>query len=131
MFRRPTLWIWIGVLLLAAIGVALFAAAAQSPAQAQPAQDDLAALLDELWNRVLTEQTSATTSDFTFTISFHQSISGTGNSVTFGQGLNSLRLDRVGADFFCLSRAFSRNLNIECIPFSNISRVSYQQPAAS
>lgn len=129
MFSRPL--IWLSVLLVAAIGVALFVAAAQSPAQAQPAQDDMAALLDELWNRVLAEQTSATTSGFTFTISFNQSISGTGNSVTFGQGVNNLQLSRIGADYFCLSRAFSRTLNFECIAFNNINRISYQQPATS
>jgi len=119
------------VLLLAAVGIALFAAATHTPAQAQSAQDDMAALLDELWNRVLAEQTSSTTSAFNFTVSFNQSVAGTGNSVTFGQGINSLQVSRIGADYFCFTRAFSRNLNVECIAFSNVSRISYQQPATS
>ena len=129
MFRRPR--VWIGVLLVAAIGVGLLDVATRFPAQAAPqaqtVQEGMASLLDELWNRVLTEQSSATTSDFTFSITFNTSISGTGNSVTFGQGLNNLQISRIGADHFCISRAFSRTLNVDCIPFSNISRIAYQE----
>ncbi len=95
---------------------------------AQEATDQtFADLLSELWGRVLAAQTSESSSNFVFTVEFQESISGLGNSVTLGQGLNTLRLERINADHFCISRVFSRSLNVDCIPYANINKVSFRE----
>ena len=92
----------------------------------------MAALLDELWNRTLAEQTNATTSSFMFTVAFADSISGgIGDRLTFGQGLNNQQLSRIGADYFCVSRTFSRTVNVDCIPFNMVSHITYQEAVTS
>lgn len=95
---------------------------------AQEATDQtFADLLSELWSQVLAAQTSESSSNFVFTVEFQESISGLGNSVTLGQGLNTLRLERINADHFCISRVFSRSLNVDCIPYTNINKVSFRE----
>lgn len=95
---------------------------------AQEATDQtFADLLSELWSQVLAAQTSASSSNFVFTVEFQESISGLGNSITLGQGLNTLRIERINADHFCISRVFSRSLNVDCIPYANINKVSFRQ----
>ena len=93
----------------------------------QTSSTTLSDLLNSLWTRVIEEQTSDTSSDFSFTISFNNSLSGIGGSVTLGQGLNNLQITEIGADYFCLARVFSRASNIDCVPFSNINKLSYQE----
>jgi hypothetical protein len=101
------------------------------PVTAQADNLDMAGRVSALWNRVLEEQTSANGSTFSFTVTFNDSISGIGNSITLGQSLNTTTIDSIGTDHLCFSRVFSRAANIDCVPFSNISKITYQQPVES
>ncbi len=114
-----------GVAVLLAI-VAL-SAGEPAPATAQLAGSDMRQLLNDLWDRTLSDLSGETISNFTFTVTFKTSISGLGNSVTFGQNLNSLELREAGADYFCTARKFSRNTNVDCIPFENVSTISFTE----
>ncbi len=122
--RQPYAVAGFTIVALIALAV-LLAGQVQPPARAT--EDTLSALVGDLWDRVLEERTSDTSSDFTFTIEFNQSVAGIGSSVTMGQGLNTQRIDRVGADYFCLSRVFSRDLVNDCIPLSNITKINYRE----
>lgn len=96
-------------------------------ASAQYVESDLRQMLTDLWTRVLDNQSSETLSNFVFTISFESSIAGLGNSVTFGQDLTNLQLREAGENYFCIARRFSRTTNVDCIPYTNITKVSYSE----
>ena len=98
----------------------------QPNVSAQDSPDTFEHLLNDLWEQVLSEQTGEASSDFTFSIEYKESISGLGNSTTLGQSLNTLNINRIGENYFCLSRAFSRTVNVDCIPFDNILKISYR-----
>jgi len=99
-------------------------------AVAQSDRDSMSDLVIELWDRVLENQTSTESSRFNFTISFGEPIPGLGNSINLGTALQTRRLDRVGSDYVCFAQTFSRNLNIDCVPHANISKISYQDNAS-
>lgn len=122
-----TIVIFVGLLLLAAALVVIVPGLPASRAAAQPAPSGIAELMGQLWERVLQEQTTSTTSGFVFTVAFNTSISGLGNSVTFGQGLDTLRLQEAGEDYFCVARRFSRTTNVDCIPYTNVVKLSYSE----
>ncbi|MBN1966838.1 MAG: hypothetical protein JW910_19450 [Anaerolineae bacterium] len=96
-------------------------------AQSVVESDGATQLIAELWQRVLSEQTSDTNSNFDFTLEFTDSISGMGNSVTLGQSLTTLRIDRIGADFVCITRLFSQTIANDCVPIHNIAKISYRE----
>ncbi|GAB4569519.1 MAG: hypothetical protein Kow0077_02170 [Anaerolineae bacterium] len=100
---------------------------ASQPATAQYSEGDLRQLLTTLWERVLTEQANESYSNFVFSVSFDSSIAGLGNSVTFGQGLENLQLREVGTNYMCIARKFSRTTNVDCIPYTNIIKISYTE----
>jgi len=124
---KRSVWVLSALFVLAL--VAAFVLTSQPAVEAQINPDSTGQLLVDLWDRVTAEQTSATSSSFNFTINFNQSLSGVGSGVTLGQSLNSLQISRIGQDYFCLSRVFSRTSNIDCIPFANIKSISYQEAA--
>lgn len=113
-----------GVALLAAI---LMLWPAEQPATAQYVEGDMRQLLTDLWNRVMENQDSETLSSFVFTISFDTSIPGLGNSVTFGQDLANLALREAGENYFCVGRRFSRTTNVDCVPYTNVTKISYAE----
>ncbi len=127
MMSKRSVWVFSVLFVLALL--AAFALTSQPAVEAQLNLDSTGQLLTDLWDRVTAEQTGATSSRFVFTINFNQSLSGIGGTVTLGQNLNSLQINRIGQDYFCLSRAFSRASNIDCIPFANIKSISYQEAA--
>lgn len=104
---------------------ALLAVQTLTPARAT--DETLSTLISDLWNRVLEARTGETSSAFTFTIEFEQGVAGVGSSVTLGQGLNNQQIAQIGADYFCLSRVFSRSLVNDCIPFSNIIKINFRE----
>lgn len=112
---------------LALIVAVLMLGAGQQDASAQYVESDLRQMLTDLWNQVLENQSSDTLSNFVFTISFEYSIAGLGNSVTFGQDLRNLQLREAGSNYFCIGRRFSRTTNVDCIPYTNITKVSYSE----
>lgn len=122
-----TIMILVGLLLLTAALAVIAPSLLASRAVAQPAPGGIAELMEQLWERVLQEQTNNTSSSFVFTVAFNTSISGLGNSVTFGQGLDTLRLQEAGEDYFCVARRFSRTTNVDCIPYTNVVKVSYSE----
>ncbi len=100
----------------------------QQPAAAQYVEgENMQHLLINLWDQVMDNQSNDRVSSFVFTVSFTTSISGLGNSVTFGQDLANLSLREAGADYICVSRRFSRTTNVDCIPFTNITKISYSE----
>jgi len=119
--------ILVGVLIVGAALALIAPGLPASPAAAQATPGGIAELLNDLWERVMQEQTSATTSNFVFTVAFDTSISGLGNSITFGQGLDSLQLQEAGEDYFCVARRFSRTTNVDCVPYTNVVKVSYSE----
>jgi len=119
--------ILVGVLIVGAALALIALGLPLSPAAAQATPGSIAELLNGLWERVMQEQTSAMTSNFVFTVAFDTSISGLGNSVTFGQGLDSLQLQEAGEDYFCVARRFSRTTNVDCVPYTNVVKVSYSE----
>ncbi len=121
------LMILVAILCLGAALVVISVGTPASRAAAQPAPGGIAELMAQLWERVLQEQTNTTTSNFVFTVAFQSSISGLGNSVTFGQGLDTLRLQEAGEDYFCVARRFSRTTNVDCIPYTNVVKVSFSE----
>lgn len=123
---RPIV-ILVGVLIVGAALALIAPGLPASPAAAQATPGGIAELLNGLWERVMQEQTSATTSNFVFTVAFDTSISGLGNSITFGQGLDSLQLQEAGEDYFCVARRFSRTTNVDCVPYTNVVKVSYSE----
>jgi len=123
---RPIV-ILVGVLIVGAALALIAPGLPASPAAAQATPGGIAELLNDLWERVMQEQTSATTSNFVFTVAFDTSISGLGNSITFGQGLDSLQLQEAGEDYFCVARRFSRTTNVDCVPYTNVVKVSYSE----
>lgn len=127
MMSKRSAWLFSTLFVLALLVV--FVLTTRPAAVAQNNPDSTGQFLTELWDRVTTQQTGATSSSFVFTINFNQSLSGIGGTVTLGQNLNSLQISRIGQDYFCLSRAFSRTSNIDCVPFANIKSISYQEAA--
>ncbi len=127
MMSKRSVWLFSTLFVLALLVV--FVLTTRPAAVAQNNPDSTGQFLTELWDRVTTQQTGATSSSFVFTINFNQSLSGIGGTVTLGQNLNSLQISRIGQDYFCLSRAFSRTSNIDCVPFANIKSISYQEAA--
>ncbi len=117
----------VGVALVGLVVMLALAWALSAAAPARATEDDLGQLISELWDRVLAEQTGETSSTFNFTIEFTGSLSGIGSSVTMGQGLNNQRIARVGADFVCIARVFSRALSNDCVPFTNIAKINYRE----
>jgi hypothetical protein len=113
----------IGLVLLLAV-LALWSGEAR-PVTAQLAGSDMRQLLSDLWERTQSELSTATTSNFVFAITFKTSISGLGNSITFGQNLGTLELQEAGTDYFCVARKFSRNTNVDCVPYENVSTIAY------
>ncbi|MBN2470726.1 MAG: hypothetical protein JXN59_08390 [Anaerolineae bacterium] len=115
------------------VGLALLVAAVllvtdQQPATAQYVEgENMQQLLINLWDQVMDNQSNDRISNFVFTVSFTTSISGLGNSVTFGQDLANLSLREAGEDYICVSRRFSRTTNVDCIPFTNITKISYSE----
>lgn len=115
----------VGIALLAAI---LLLASDQQPVTAQFVEgENMQQLLLNLWDQVMDNQSNDRISSFVFTVSFNTSIAGLGNSVTFGQDLANLTLREAGADYICVSRRFSRTTNVDCIPFTNITKISYSE----
>ncbi|GEM_PF-4525107 len=116
---------------ITAAALILFAAAILGwqlhQASAQEVTDTtMSRLLGDLWTQVLAGQTSETSSEFTFTLVFQQSISGLGSSITFGQDLRNARVESIGEDHICVARVFTQTRNIDCIPFSNVVQISYR-----
>lgn len=115
----------VGIALLAAV---LLLATDQQPVTAQYVEgENMQQLLGNLWDQVMDNQSNDRVSNFVFTVSFTTSISGLGNSVTFGQDLANLSLREAGEDYICISRRFSRTTNVDCIPFTNITKISYSE----
>ncbi len=114
-----------GIALLVAV---ILLATEQQPVTAQYVEgENMQQLLSNLWDQVMDNQSNDRVSNFVFTVSFTTSISGLGNSVTFGQDLANLSLREAGEDYICISRRFSRTTNVDCIPFTNITKISYSE----
>jgi hypothetical protein len=114
------------ILLTLGVGLAIPSITA-TEVTAQVEERDMGDLLTNLWDRVLENQSNENTSEFVFTIAFNQSIPGLGSSVTFGQGLETLRLQEAGENYFCVARLFSRTTNTDCMPYTNVTKVSYSE----
>lgn len=114
------------VVIVILLGVAI-ASISSNRAVAQSDQGNMSDLIAELWDRVLENQTSDQSSSFNFTVSFNQPIPGLGNSINLGAAMQARRVYRIGSDYVCFAQVFSRNVNVECVPHLNISKVSYQE----